>query len=120
MDQKMRDCFSKNVKEIMLMRNMSQREFSEKLNITEVTLSRYLTGNRSPRMETIIRMAQVLDTTTDDLLRDTSNEDNDRVDYRRLLTIEREYQYILKFIQKSNVNWDDEKRMGIIKVLFEK
>jgi len=57
--------------------NLTQKEFSEKVGVTEATISRYLTGNRTPRMEILSNIAKVLKISIDDLLYVTeiSNKD---------------------------------------------
>lgn len=48
---------------------MSQRELADKLGITEVSLSRYITGNRVPKATVVIGMAKVLDVSVEWLLK---------------------------------------------------
>ncbi len=45
-------------------KNMTQRDLAEKLEVTEVTVSRWLTGDRDPSIETLNRIAEALGTTT--------------------------------------------------------
>lgn len=46
------------------LKKMSQKDLAEKLGVTEVTVSRWLNGERDPSIETLNRIAEVLDTTT--------------------------------------------------------
>ena len=43
---------------------MSQKDLAEKLGVTEVTVSRWLSGERDPSIETLNRIAEALGTTT--------------------------------------------------------
>ena len=43
---------------------MSQKDLAEKLRVTEVTVSRWLSGERDPSIETMNRIAEALGTTT--------------------------------------------------------
>ena len=45
-------------------KNMTQRDLAEKLEVTEVTVSRWLSGDRDPSIETLNRIAEALGTTT--------------------------------------------------------
>jgi transcriptional regulator with XRE-family HTH domain len=47
---------------------MKQKELAAKIGVSEVTISRYINGDRVPQPEILVRMADVLDTTTDYLL----------------------------------------------------
>ncbi|MBS4535178.1 helix-turn-helix transcriptional regulator [Clostridium sp. D2Q-14] len=48
--------------------NMTQKELSEKAQITEATLSRYENNLREPKAEIIINIAKALNTSTDKLM----------------------------------------------------
>ena len=56
------------VKILMQEQKIKQRVLAEKCGISEVTLSRYLKGERSARVETIIQIAEVLNVSLDFLL----------------------------------------------------
>lgn len=47
---------------------MTQRELAEKAGTTEVSVSRYLRAQRTPRLLTLAAIAQVLGVSIDDLL----------------------------------------------------
>lgn len=47
---------------------MTQKELSERLNTTEASLSRYVSGDRDPKAEMVANMATALHTTSDYLL----------------------------------------------------
>ena len=57
------------IKSLLEKNNMNQKELSEKLDITEATLSRYINGQRKPTGDTLIKLSQILDTTTDYILK---------------------------------------------------
>ena len=48
-------------------KNISQKEFAEKLGITNTMVSRYLSGKSLPGYSLLKKMAKVLDCTVDDL-----------------------------------------------------
>lgn len=49
-------------------RKMTQREFAERLDMTEPTISRYIKGTRQPNADTIIAICRVLGVSADWLL----------------------------------------------------
>ena len=46
------------------LKKMNQKDLAEKLGVTEVTVSRWLSGERDPSIETLNRIAEALGTTT--------------------------------------------------------
>ena len=60
--------FTERLTELLKSKGMSQREFAKAIKTTEVTVSRYISGDRAPKEPVIIKMAEVLGCTTDYLL----------------------------------------------------
>ena len=60
--------FIKNLSNLLEENDITQRELAEKINVTEVTISRYLSGERSPRIEIVSKIADFFGVTTDYLL----------------------------------------------------
>lgn len=56
------------IKTLLKRQEMTQRELAEKAGTTEVSVSRYLRGQRTPRLITLAAIAQVLGVSIDDLL----------------------------------------------------
>lgn len=56
------------ISEMLEKRNMNQRQLADRIHITEAQLSRYITGDREPKPETLANMATALQTTSDYLL----------------------------------------------------
>ena len=61
-------CLKDRVIELLKQREMKQKELAERIGVTESALSRYLSEEREPDLETLSNMATVLHTTTDYLL----------------------------------------------------
>lgn len=66
--------FGEKVVMLLKKNNMVQKELADRVGITEVSLSRYISGNRTPKGTVIANIANVLHTTTDYLLNTESNE----------------------------------------------
>ena len=55
-----REIFAQRLKDLLDKRGMTQRALAEKLKTTEVTVSRYVSGNRTPNIETTVEIADIL------------------------------------------------------------
>jgi len=60
--------FPKRLKSPRTNRNLTQEELGRQINVTKVSVSGYESGNRSPDIETLQKIADVLDTSVDYLL----------------------------------------------------
>ena len=49
-------------------KGMTQRELANEIGVTETSISRYISGQRVPKSNIVVYMADVLNTTTDYLL----------------------------------------------------
>lgn len=59
---------TEKLKTLLKRQEMTQRELAEKAGTTEVSVSRYLRAQRTPRLLTLAAIAQVLGVSIDDLL----------------------------------------------------
>lgn len=66
--------FGEKVVMLLNKNNMTQRELACRVGIAEVSLSRYISGDRIPKGPIIFSIANVLHTTTDYLLNSESNK----------------------------------------------
>jgi len=53
---------------LMKKRGMTQRELANQIGVTEVSISRYISGQRMPKANIVVYMADALNTTTDYIL----------------------------------------------------
>jgi len=60
--------FAQRLKDLLDKRGMTQRSLSERLKTTEVTVSRYVSGNRTPNIETTVEIANILGVSLNDLV----------------------------------------------------
>lgn len=60
--------FGKRIQTILSIKNMTQRELSDKAGISEVTLSRYIHENREPKADILVNIANALNVSIDYLL----------------------------------------------------
>ena len=64
----MQDIFIKRLEALMEEKEMSQIELASKIGTTNVTISRYLSGERIPRLEIVAKIAEVFHTSVDYLV----------------------------------------------------
>lgn len=62
--------FGKNLQNIRKARGMSQEELADKLNVSRQAISKWESGGTYPEMEKLLDLAEILDCTTDSLLKD--------------------------------------------------
>ena len=63
-----RETFAQRLKDLLDKRGMTQRALAEKLNTTEISVSRYVSGNRTPNIETTVEIADILNVSLNDLV----------------------------------------------------
>ena len=56
------------LRDLMKLHNISQKDLAMMSGVTESAMSRYLSGTRQPKSETLANMATALHTTSNDLL----------------------------------------------------
>lgn len=61
--------FPKQIKSILELKNMSQRELAKRMKISEVSVSRYLNGERIPKGNILISMAKALEISIGELIK---------------------------------------------------
>lgn len=64
----MQETFIKRLMELMENENMTQIELAQKIGTTNVTISRYISGERCPRIEIVAQIAKVFNVSIDYLL----------------------------------------------------
>lgn len=60
--------FAKQFKSLIEKRGLTQRIVAERINTTETTISRYVSGDRTPNIETAVELAAVLGVSMDTLV----------------------------------------------------
>lgn len=73
--------FGQRLKNIRNSRNMTQAELGQKLNVTNVSISGYESGTRSPDPETLLKIADIFHVSVDYLLGKT----DEKLDLKDLL-----------------------------------
>lgn len=68
--------FSERLGDLLKARNLTQRDLGDRIGMSDVTVSRYVSGARIPNAFTIAKMAEALDVSTDYLLGVDKSKDN--------------------------------------------
>lgn len=64
------------IKMLMKAQNLTQKELALKANITEASMSKYISGDRTPRLDVVVKIAKALDVSVDDLAETKGNHGN--------------------------------------------
>lgn len=59
-----------NIKQIRLSRNLTQKELADKLAVERTTVTMWERNSSSPNIQTLKKIAEVLDCTVDDLIKE--------------------------------------------------
>jgi transcriptional regulator with XRE-family HTH domain len=90
---------------------MSQKELAKRTGITEISLSRYINGIRTPRTDIAIKIAEALGCSCAYILigdETTQNKDDSEKDFYKVLQI----------VAKSADKWNDNQKIELIYALM--
>ena len=87
----------------------TQRALAEQVGTTEVSISRYIKGNRVPNGPVLVNIAKALHTTTDYLL--GNEQDSNDPDL--------EYNYTQRVIARNANRWSKKQKLDLVNALFE-
>lgn len=107
----MQQTFIKRLIELMEEKNMTQVELAKLVGTTNVTISRYLSGQRNPQIEIVTRIAKILNVSIDYLLglSDDKSVNINNFDYSM--------QHILNKLDSLNL-LDSKKRLSYSQILL--
>ena len=99
------------IAELLNQLNMTQRELADKVHVTELSMSRYIKGNRVPKGPIISNIATALHTTTDYLL--NGDDNSSTTDFVS------EYYKIHRLIAHNAPQMSSKQRRELINALLE-
>ena len=97
--------WNEKVRVLMENKNMTQKDLSLKSGITESSISRYLRGNKHPRMDILVNLAKALEVETNYLL-----DDNEKLDSA--------YNTISTAIARNGKDLTDDERRKLVLLLL--
>lgn len=104
MDQKL----GERISELLTKNGLSQRELAERVGVTEVSMSRYIRGDRVPKGPIIMNIAVALHTTAEYLLGIEKEEDSELAYYQTQ-----------RAIARNAGKWTPKQKADLVNALFE-
>lgn len=95
------------IKMLMKEKKLTQKELAKLAGITEASMSKYLSGERTPRIDVIVNLANALGITTDELI--GKDIENDSMSFFRMKTV----------LARGMDNLSREEKNDLIKFLLE-
>ena len=97
------------ISDLLQKTGLTQRELAEKVGCTEVSMSRYISGDRTPKGPIIANIASALHVSADYLLGQESAEDDAELEYYRTQ----------RAIARNAKNWTQKQKADLVNALFE-
>lgn len=96
------------ISELLTKNGLTQRELAERVGVTEVSMSRYIKGDRMPKGPIVANIAAALHTTSDYLLGQEVDEDSELVYYQTQ-----------RAIARNASRWSQKQKADLVNALFE-
>lgn len=96
--------FTDIIVELMKQEGLSQKELAEKINVTEASMSRYIKGERIPRIDVLVKLANVF---------------NVSIEYLQGLKEVDDFNEIKRIVARNSKKMTDEQKMELAKMLLK-
>ena len=103
------DSLGTRISDLLEQQGISQRELAEKVGVTEVSMSRYISGARIPKGPIVSNIAKVLHTTADYLLGHEVESEDPEISYYRTQ----------RAIARNAKNWSKKQKANLVNALFD-
>lgn len=103
----MNETLGKRILMLLDKERMTQRELADIVGVTEVSMSRYIKGDRTPKAPILANIAAALHTTSEYLLGTEENTDS-----------ELEYYKTQRSIARNAENWTPKQKADLVIALF--
>lgn len=100
--------FIERVQKLMERDNISQKQLSVLSNISEPSISRYLSGKIEPRMDIVVNIAKVFGVPSSYLLGETDSLESEDV-----------FKETYRIVARNKSKLDDVQKVAIVKMLFD-
>lgn len=97
------------ISDLLVQQNLSQHELATKVGCTDVSMSRYISGDRTPKGPIVANIAKALHTTSDYLLGYDSEESDPETEYYRTQ----------RAIARNAKQWSKKQKADLVNALFE-
>lgn len=96
--------FTVIIVELMKQEGLSQKELAEKINVTEASMSRYIKGERIPRIDVLVKLANVF---------------NVSIEYLQGLKEVDDFNEIKRIVARNSKKMTDEQKIELAKMLLK-
>jgi len=96
--------FTDIIVELMKQEGLSQKELAEKIKVTEASMSRYIKGERIPRIDVLVKLANVF---------------NVSIEYLQGLKEVESFNEIKQIVARNSKNMTDEQKMELAKMILK-
>lgn len=96
--------FEEKVIELMKQEGLSQKQLAEKINVTEASMSRYLKGERVPRIDVIVKLANVF---------------NVSIEYLQGIKEVDEYEDIKRIVARNSNKMTEQQKIELARILLK-
>ena len=103
-----KNILGERISDLLQKYSLSQRELAEKVGVTEVSMSRYISGDRVPKGPIVVNIANALHTTVEDLMGLETKSDS-----------ELEYYRTQRAIARNAKNWTQKQKADLVNALFD-
>lgn len=104
----MKKTLGERISELISQKGMTQRELASMVHVTDVSMSRYVKGERIPKGPIIANIAKALNTTSDYLLGQDSTQDS-----------ELDYYQVQRMIARNSKDWSQKQKNDLIAALVK-
>lgn len=98
----------RRISDLLRKNGLTQHELADQVGVTEVSMSRYINGDRTPKGPIIANMAKALHTTSDYLLGQETQEEDSELEYYRTQ----------RAIARNAANWTQKQKADLVNALF--
>ena len=106
---KVESILGRRLSDLLEQRGITQRELAEKVGVTEVSMSRYINGGRTPQAPILANIAKELNTTSAYLLGQDSEDTDPEIVYYRTQ----------RAIARHADKWSSKQKADLVNALFE-
>ena len=96
------------ISDLLQKNGLTQRELAKQVGVTEVSISRYVNGERTPKGPNVVNIANALNTTVEYLMGHETKEIDPELEYYRCQ----------RAIARNAKNWSQKQKADLVNALF--
>nr|DAR33951.1 MAG TPA: helix-turn-helix domain protein [Caudoviricetes sp.] len=103
------EVFGSRISDLIKKNGLTQRELADKVGVTEVSMSRYIKGERTPKGPIVVNIANALHTTVEDLMGLEAKKVDPELEYYRCQ----------RAIARNAKSWSQKQKADLVNALFD-